>query len=253
MIYFLIPVLNEEENVESLISSLDAISKDIKEDYRILFVNDGSDDGTSQIISKAMETFSVDMLENTVNEGPGASFEKGFKHFIEIANDEDIVVTIEGDNTGDLSILAKMLSEIRNGKDFVLASCYARGGKLINLPFERKFFSKAANLLCMILFQVPGARTYSSFYRAFSHHAISKVYSKFDHPVISEKGFVCMVELLLKLHKAGFTFAEVPATLFFDKRKGTSKLKVKTTIQSYLRLFTKFLVLKKMFSQKDNK
>lgn len=253
MIYFLIPVLNEEENVESLISSLDSISKEMKEDYQILFVNDGSDDRTPQIIREKMEIFSVDMLDNAVNEGPGASFEKGFKHFIEIGNKKDIVITIEGDNTGDLSILPKMLSEIRSGKDFALASCYAKGGKLKNLSFERKFFSKAANFLCMILFQVPGARTYSSFYRAFSYHAISQVYSKFDHPVITEKGFVCMVEFLLKLHKAGFTFAEVPATLFFDKRRGASKLKVKTTIQSYLRLFIKFLVLKKTFSQNDNK
>jgi dolichol-phosphate mannosyltransferase len=253
MIYFLIPVLNEEENVESLISSLDSISKDIKENYRILFVNDGSDDGTSQIILNKMESFPIEMLENSVNEGPGPSFEKGFKHFIEIANKEDIVVTIEGDNTGDLSVLSKMLSEIRNGKDFALASCYAKGGKLNNLSFERKFFSKAANYLCMILFRIPGARTYSSFYRAFSQPTISQVYSKFEHSVITERGFVCMVELLIKLHKSGFTFAEVPATLFFDKRKGTSKLKINSTVKSYLRLFMKFLLSKKTFSQKDSK
>lgn len=241
MIYFLIPVLNEEENVKSLISSLDSISKDIKEDYRLLFVNDGSDDHTPEILRKEMESFPIDMLENAVNEGPGASFEKGFKHFIEIGSEEDIVITIEGDNTGDLSILPKMLSEIRNGKDFALASCYAKGGKLQNLSFERKFFSKTANCLCKILFRVPGAHTYSSFYRAFSHRTISQVYSKLDHPVITEKGFVCMVEFLVKLHKAGFTFSEVPATLFFDKRKGASKLKVQATIQSYLRLFWKSL------------
>ena len=176
MIYFLIPVLDEEENIESLISSLDSTSKDIKEDYRILFVNDGSSDKTPEKIREKMESFPVYMLENSVNEGAGASFEKGFKHFIEISNSEDIVITIEGDNTGDLNILPKMLQEIRNGKDFSLASCYAKGGRLQNCPFERKFFSKAANLLCMILFRVPGARTYSSFYRAFSYKAISEVY-----------------------------------------------------------------------------
>ncbi len=252
MIYFLIPVLNEEENIESLISSLDSTSKYIKEDYRILFVNDGSDDQTPQIIREKMESFPVDMIENSVNEGPGASFEKGFVHFVEIANGEDIVVTIEGDNTGDLGILPKLLSEVRSGKDFALASCYAKGGKLKNLSFDRKFFSKAANFLCMALFRIPGVRTYSSFYRAFSHEAISKIYSKFERPVITERGFVCMVEFLLKLHMAGLTFAEVPATLFFDKRKGSSKLKVKNTIQSYLRLFFKFLVFRKSFVQKDN-
>ncbi len=253
MIYFLIPVLNEEENIESLISSLDSTSQDIKEEYRILFVNDGSDDQTPQIIREKMKSFPVDMIENSVNKGPGASFEKGFKHLIETANEEDIVVTIEGDNTGDLGVLPKLLSEVRNGKDFALASCYAKGGKLKNLTLERKFFSKAANFLCMVLFRIPGVRTYSSFYRAFSQRAISQVYSKYDHPVITERGFVCMVEFLLKLHKAGFTFAEVPSTLFFDKRRGSSKLKVKTTIQSYLRLFMKFLVLDKSFSQKNDK
>ncbi len=253
MIYFLIPVFNEEENIETLISGLDSAAKEIKENYRIIFVNDGSSDGTPEIIRQKMESFPVDMVENLVNEGAGASFENGFKHFIKISKSEDIVVTIEGDNTSDLGILPKMLDEIRNGKDFVLASCYAKGGRLKNCPFKRRFYSKAANLLCMILFQVPGARTYSSFYRAFSQKTISEIYRKFDHPVITEKGFVCMVELLLKLHKSGFTFSEVPATLFFHKRKGFSKLIVNSTIKAYLGLFLKFLVLRRSFSQKDDK
>jgi dolichol-phosphate mannosyltransferase len=250
MIYFLIPVLNEEENIESLIFSLDSTSKKLKEDYRVVFVNDGSDDGTAEIIREKMSLFPVDMVENTINEGPGVSFEKGFRYFIEVSKNEDIVITLEGDNTGDLSVLPKMLAEIRDGKDFALASCYAEGGKLNNLSFQRKLFSKAANFLCMVLFRIPGARTYSSFYRAFSYGAISQIYSKFELPVITERGFVCMVEFLLKLHMAGLTFSEVPATLFFDKRKGASKLKIKTTIQSYFRLFFKFLVFRKSFSQK---
>ena len=247
MIYILVPVFNEEENISPLVSNIDFTLRKIGEEYRLVFINDGSTDKTAEAIHNHMELYPLEILENIPNQGVGASFEKGFKYFTEKGNNRDVLITMEGDNTCDLTILPKMIHIVREGKDFALASCYAKGGKLKNCPLERKFFSMAANWLCKILFHIKGVHTYSSFYRAFSHLTIHRLYSLYNNNVIKENGFTCMVELLLKLHHAGFGFTEVPCTLFFKNRRGSSKLKKRKTIKSYLQLFFSYFFQENYF------
>ncbi|MEJ0055048.1 MAG: hypothetical protein WDN75_04975 [Bacteroidota bacterium] len=59
--------------------------------------------------------------------------------------------------------------------------------------------------------------------------------------MISEPGFISMIEILVKSIKANASIIEVPMTLYSGQRKGKSKMKLIKTSMSYL----KFLLKKK--------
>ena len=55
---------------------------------------------------------------------------------------EDIIITMDGDNTHSPSYVIEMVTKIKEGYDVVIASRYQPGGKEIGLSFKRKFLSK---------------------------------------------------------------------------------------------------------------
>ncbi|MFQ5444822.1 MAG: glycosyltransferase [Nitrospinales bacterium] len=249
MIYILIPVFNEEENIPPLVTSIDQALKTMREEYRVIFVNDGSTDGTAGEIQKHMKSFPLDMLENKPNQGVGVSFDKGFKHFIAQGKSGDILITMEGDNTADLNTLPQLVDEIRKGKDFVLASVYSEKGEIIGTTPLRLGLSYTANFLCRLIFKVHGVSTFTSFYRGYAHSALKELYEGFHNEVITERGYICMVEILLRLYHGGFSFSEVPTLLDGTKRIGFSKLKKVETIKAYLRLFIRHILSRKPYNR----
>ena len=84
----------------------------------------------------------------------------------------------------------------------------------------------------------------SSFYRVYSLDLLKRVKNKFDN-IIEEKGFICMLEVLLKSIKCNAKIIEVPMVLKSDKRVGKSKMKIFKTTISYLKfLFSNFSKLR---------
>jgi hypothetical protein len=56
-----------------------------------------------------------------------------------------------------------------------------------------------------------------------------------SNQIFSEKGFICQVEILYKLHREGFVIKEISTTLFTDRRKGKSKMKLLKTMIAHVR------------------
>ena len=130
MIIFLLPTYNEERNVEKLLHNIFEYAKKMKYDYRICLVDDGSTDSTVEKAQELAGDLPIEIIMNGENMGPGAAFDNGFRSIIKDSGDNDIIVTMEADNTSDLMILDSMVKQIKEGADLVLASCYAEGGKI---------------------------------------------------------------------------------------------------------------------------
>ncbi|MEC7641397.1 MAG: glycosyltransferase [Nitrospinota bacterium] len=96
-------------------------SKQHGRNYRLVFVDDGGTDKTAEVIREISNTFPVEMLKNNPQLGRSFAFDKGFRFFLANATPEDILVTMEGDDTSDLTTLPRLLEIIRSGKDFALA------------------------------------------------------------------------------------------------------------------------------------
>jgi dolichol-phosphate mannosyltransferase len=235
MIFFLVPVFNEEKNIPNLYRELSRLN--LTETFYFVFSDDGSSDSSKQIIRELFPASQVMILGDGVNRGPGAAFNAGFEWILQQSkSSDDRIVTLEADCTSDLSILPVMLALNKMDYDLVLASVYAQGGGFDQTSFYRKFTSAVANFLFRFLFDVQ-VLTLSSFYRVYSVSLLKRV--KANHPaLINETGFICMLEILVKSLKAGAKVIEVPMKLHSSKRQGQSKMKVfKTTLQYFKFLF----------------
>lgn len=250
MLVFIIPVYNESENIPILLSKIKKLMDDKSFRYKIIAINDGSTDNSLFILKEHSQHIPMEICNHTTNLGPGKAFLTGFTTALEIASDDDVIVTLEADNTSDLAILPELISKLNNGNDVVLASCYASGGKVLNTLFYRRFISWAANLLIKNLFSIKQIHTFSSFYRVYQTKALKATFNYFGDSTIEQKGFSCMTELLLKFKVLGLKIAEVPMCLKSDIRQGKSKMKIfKTTIE-YFCLFLKFLVNRRKYIKK---
>ena len=229
---FVVLAYNEEHNVGRLLESLRQLDLP---GYRprLLLVNDGSTDRTREVVMNHREYFPVEVVDHAANLGVGQGFRTGFAAALERLHDDDVVVTIEADNTSDLSILPAMLRQVEGGSDVSLASCYAPGGEVKGTTFLRVVLSKVANWIIKAFCGVSEVHTYSSFYRAYRVSALRKAMARYGDRFIEEPGFVCMVEVVVKLHRMKLRLTEVPMMLDGGQRKGASKMKVVRTIRGY--------------------
>lgn len=239
MIYFVIPAYNEEKNLKELLENTKAFAESGGHEYQIVMVNDGSTDSTMKILAEYQKRLPIVILDQVTNKGVGEAFKRGLGYVAQKAGDEDIIVTKEADNTSDLNVLSAMLGKIAQGYDLVLASCYMPGAGIEGTNTYRKILSFGANSLMRVFTPLKGVHTFSSFYRAYTGALLKKAHRVYGDNLIREKGFCCMVELLLKLSKLGIRIVEVPMVLKGNLRKGKSKMKTLKTTMAYLRLIAR--------------
>lgn len=232
MIYFLVPVYNEADNISELAMELARTLPEEQKHY--VFVDDCSTDGSVGILKEHFAPESITVLEKKNNVGPGDSFNRGFEWILKDSRStKDIIVTIEADNTSDLAILPDMVAISRRGFDLVLASIYAQGGGFDQTTLVRKLLSFCANMVFRLLFNVK-VLTLSSFYRVYRVPLIHDIKSN-NPAIIEENGFISMLEILLKSIERHARIIEVPMVLQSLKRKGKSKMKTIRTMLSYIR------------------
>lgn len=233
MIYFLVPVFNEAPNIQLLAESL---KRTLTEEKFFLFVDDCSTDNSVGLIEKNFSSENYFILKKESNSGPGNSFNMGFEWILNHSEniENDIVVTIEADNTSDLSILPVMVMLSKFGFSLVLASVYAQGGGFDKTSFGRKIISFFANMLFRMAFNIK-VLTLSSFYRVYHLSLIRSIKQK-NSIIIKESGFLSMLEILLKSISLQAQIIEVPMVLYSGKRMGKSKMKIFKTAYSYFRI-----------------
>ncbi len=233
-VYFLVPLYNEEENVALLHKNITAACPGYKKFF--VLVDDGSSDNTVNAITRLFkDEKNFRLVTKDKNRGPGDSFNAGFEWVLSHSAQlhTDIVVTLEGDNTSDLEILDTMVMLSVSGYSLVLASVYAQGGGFKDTTLLRKLISFIANQLLRFAFDIK-VLTLSSFFRIYHLNLIAKIKEKHT-TIIESKGFICMIEILLKAIRAEAKIIEVPMVLKSGARKGKSKMKILTTSLSYIK------------------
>ena len=138
----IIPVYNETDNIKPVVSS---IKEDLDKSglcYEVLFIDDGSHDGTFSTIQKIHtkdHRFKAVQLKN--NFGKSEAYMVGF----EMASG-DLVATMDGDLQDDPADLFKLIDEVRKGVDLVIG--WKKTGKSSIVPF---YLSKLFNFAIRIL------------------------------------------------------------------------------------------------------
>ena len=134
-----VPLLNEEESVESLYSSVKGVMELIGKEYEILFVDDGSTDGTFEALAKISKRDNkVKVIRFRRNFGQTAAMSAGFDYA-----SGSIIVTMDGDLQNDPRDIPRLLEKMERGYDIVSGWRVNRKDKLVS----RKLPSKIANWL----------------------------------------------------------------------------------------------------------
>jgi len=111
-----IPVFNERDNVEPLYRSLRGVLASLPEVHEILFVDDGSTDGTFDVLARLKaEDPTLRIVRLRRNFGQTPALAAGFDH----ARGR-LVVTMDGDLQNDPADLPKLLAELDRGHDLVV-------------------------------------------------------------------------------------------------------------------------------------
>ncbi|MBK5256228.1 MAG: glycosyltransferase [Vicinamibacteria bacterium] len=238
MIHTIVPVLNEEPNIAHLLTRLKQTLQPFAP-YRVLFVDDGSTDGTVAVLKSSGAE--IETISHPNNQGPGAAFRTGFRYILPGLQPQDLVLTLEGDGTSDLAVLPRMMSRIRNeDDDIVLASCYLFGGGIKGTGFHRVGLSHIANGLVKQTLGLSGLATLSSFFRIYQGRALLRFQARFGDRLFESNGFESQIEILHLAATLGMRVSEVPMVLDGSRRLGKSKMKILKTSIAYLRLIARY-------------
>ncbi|MDX6697521.1 MAG: hypothetical protein QOE65_918 [Solirubrobacteraceae bacterium] len=234
MVWFVIPVLDERENLEALFADLGPRAAALG--ARVVLVDDGSTDGSADVARAAAGALPLRVVTHEVNRGLGAAVASGLAACLEEAQDGDAIVTLEGDNTSDLDDLGAMLARFDAGADLVLASFFAPGGHVHGVTPGRALASKGVSTLFRWLGGLREFHQVTPLFRVYRAGMVRRGTAVYGDGLIQEEGFAVNVELLVKLRYCGAAVAEVPTTMDWSRRRGVSKLPLRSTVAAYVRL-----------------
>jgi dolichol-phosphate mannosyltransferase len=235
-ILFALPAFNEERDLPKL---LDAFAQQMAASqyrFQVVIVDDGSTDGTMSVIREWSSKMPIDVVQHARNSGLGETIQDALYRATQLADDDDIVVTMDADNTHSPALIPAMVNAIANGSDVVIASRYRRGSKVVGLSFMRHLMSVGARLLFQVAFPMKGVRDYTCGFRAYRASLLQQAFARYGRTLVQERGFAAMAEILLRLRAVHPVFSEVPMVLRYDLKSGDSKMRVGATVMKTLRM-----------------
>lgn len=243
ILYVLLPCYNEEKNIRYLVEewkSQECTLHGKNISLRMIIINDGSTDHTLTI-ARALEDIyeNLTVLNHGENKGLGEALNTGI-NFVISRKDGSMLCIMDADLTQQPHYVHGMIDKLMEEKiHCVIASRYRKGSKVEGLSFVRKMISYGARLVYTFTLNIPNVRDYTCGYRLYSIDALDRMSKKYNGRIIGEKSFACMVELLFKINKNGFSIGEVPFILKYHLKLGKSKMRIIKTILRSLLLIRK--------------
>jgi dolichol-phosphate mannosyltransferase len=233
MIWILLPAYNEQRDLPRLLEKMEKALAGV--DYRLVVVNDGSTDNTSEILERYAGNFKLDIVGHPINRGLGETERDGFEFIAWKAQPDDFVVRIEGDDTHEPKYLFDLIEKLKEGYDVVNTSRFQPGGGQLGVDGYRTFISRSANIFMRLMFRIRGVSDYSCGYRAYRARVIKDALDIYGNNFIQMRGmgFTSTLEIIVKLNILGCRFAEVPFVLRYDQKKGSSKMVGSLTMLGY--------------------
>jgi dolichol-phosphate mannosyltransferase len=208
------PTYNEKENAENIIRKVFSLAGD----FHMLIVDDGSPDGTADIVKRLQAEFAgkLHLLERKGKQGLGTAYIAGFKWALQ--KGYKYIFEMDADFSHNPDDLPRLYEACNQGADVAVGSRYVRGGKVMNWPWDRVFISKGASLYTRLITWMPVRDTTAGFicYTDKVLRAISLDEVRFI-------GYAFQIEMKYRAWKKGFKIREVPIT-FVDRKEGVSKM-----------------------------
>nr|KJB14269.1 hypothetical protein B456_002G116900 [Gossypium raimondii] len=194
----IVPTYNERLNIALIVYLIFKHLRDV--DFEIIVVDDGSPDGTQEVVKKLQTLYGEDRIllrPRPKKLGLGTAYIHGLKHA-----SGNFVVIMDADLSHHPKYLPSFIKkQLETGASIVTGTRYVKGGGVHGWNLIRKLTSRGANVLAQTLLW-PG---------------VSDLTGSFS------KGYVFQMEMIVRASRKGYHIEEVPIT-FVDRVFGSSKL-----------------------------
>jgi dolichol-phosphate mannosyltransferase len=234
-IILFLPAFNEEEALPPLLQAITETRATLP-NLTLIVIDDGSRDKTAQVVQAFNQPWAK-LIQHPRNQGLAQAMRTGFAAALAAAPAEGLIASMDADNSHQPQELSLMLAKLNTGFDVVIGSRFEPGAKMQGIPPHRQLFSNTLSLMFQILAPIPGVKDYSCGYRLYRAATLRRAVDRWGDRFITEQGFACMTEILLKLSLLpGVKFAETPMDLRYDRKPGASKMNVGQNIRDTLAL-----------------
>jgi len=237
----IIPTYNEKENIKKIIRKIFSLEKS----FHILIVDDGSPDGTGNIVKDLQTEFSekLHIEERTGKLGLGTAYIHGFKWALK--RDYQFIFEMDADFSHDPNDLIRLYNvNAIEGGELAIGSRYVSGVNIVNWPMMRLLMSFFASKYVKIITGMPIHDSTAGF-KCYKRQVLETI--NFDK--IQFVGYAFQIEMKFKAWKYGFNVVEVPV-IFTDRTEGTSKMSggiffeavlgvIQMKVKSFFRSWTK--------------
>ncbi len=212
----IIPTYNEKENIEAIIRAVTGLEKG----FDVLVIDDGSPDGTADIVKRLMQDELAGRLFLIQREGKlglGTAYIRGFQWAIQ--EQYDYIFEMDADFSHNPQDLPRLYAACHDeGYDVAIGSRYVTGVNVVNWPMGRVLMSYFASKYVRTVLGINLHDTTAGFvcYRR-------KVLETIRLDEIRFKGYAFQIEMKYSALCLGFKVKEVPV-IFVNRELGTSKM-----------------------------
>jgi dolichol-phosphate mannosyltransferase len=212
-----IPTYNEAESISEILNALKPLDCDV------LVVDDGSPDGTAQIV----RGLGIEVIEREGKQGLGSAYRTGFS--IGLDRGYTYIIQMDADGSHQIVDLEKMVDWIGSA-DLLIGSRWIKDGGIANWSKFREYLSKSANAYANLLLSL-GVKDTTSGFRIYT----SALLKKMEISTIRSEGYCFQIEMTRRAIACGGSVAEVPIT-FIERAHGVSKMSFSIALEAVLRI-----------------
>jgi dolichol-phosphate mannosyltransferase len=211
----IIPTYNEIDNIEDILR----VVFDLEKSFHVLVVDDGSPDGTSDIVKRLQNEFPIKLHveERSGKLGLGTAYIHGFKWALK--REYKYIIEMDADFSHPPTSLIELYEACEEHRaDLSVGSRYVSGVNVVNWPMSRVLMSYFASIYVRWVTGVPVRDTTAGF---VCYHR--RVLERINLNKINFVGYAFQIEMKFTAWKQGFKIKEVPI-IFTDRKKGQSKM-----------------------------
>lgn len=210
----IIPTYLERENISAMITKVFSLP----EKFDLLIIDDGSPDGTADIVRQRQEEFNgrLHLIERSGKLGLGTAYITGFKWALE--KGYDYVFEMDCDFSHNPDDLLKLYRAAVEGADVVVGSRYVQGVNVVNWPMPRLLMSYFASKYVRTITRMP-VRDATAGFVCYSREVLETI----DLDAVEMKGYGFQIEMKYSAWRLGFVIKEV-SIVFTERTEGVSKM-----------------------------